>query len=242
MNEETQVNEQPTEEQVNLEGVEIVSNGEKVDVSTESKAEDNTEQDTPKEEPKAKEPTTEEKNVQEAKTEMEDTKKELSSKGIDYAKLEAEYNNNGKLSDESFKQLEEAGYPKAVVQAVIAGWQAKADAFVNKIVETAGGKREFSRIQKFVQEQGQEAIDTFNEVVEKSNLNVVSAYITGIKAQMVAKYGTSNPTLGGGNSSTSVSGYKDANEMVQAMSDPRYGKDIQYTKSVEDKVAKSTFF
>lgn len=242
MNEnEVQVNQEPQEEQPDLTGVEIVSNGAKVPTE-EPKAEDK-QTETPKQET-SKEPPAEQKELQEAKEEQKEIKQELSSKGLDYAKLEESYLKNGKLTEDDYKQLEDVGYPKAVVNAMLAGWQAKADAFVSKVIEDAGGKREFDRIQKFVTEQGQSAIDAFNEIVEKSDLNVVSAYITGVKAQMVAKYGTTNPTLAGSNSSNSgVKGYKDASELVKAMSDPRYAKgDPDYIKEVEQKVAKSTFF
>lgn len=245
-NEETQVNEQPNQTEPSLEGVEIVSNGTKIDTTDkqeETKQDESTEENkTSQEQEKAKEPPAEQKELQDAKAEQEDIKNELSSKGVDYAKLEKSYADNGKLSEDEYKQLEGAGYPKAVVNAIIAGWQAKADAFVNKVIDTAGGKREFERMQKFIQEQGQSAVNAFNEIVEKSDLNVVSAYLTGIKAQMVAKYGTNNPSLGGGSAASGVKGYADANEMVKAMSDPRYGKDPKYMAEVEQKVAKSTFF
>ena len=242
MNEEVQVNNQePQQEQPDLTGVEIVSNGEKISTEEPPKQEDNTTEQK-EETPKVEEPPAEQKGLQQAQAEQKEVKNDLSSKGVDYTKLEESYINNGKLSDEEYKQLEGVGYPKAAVDAMIAGWQAKADAFVNKIVEDAGGKREFQRIQKFVQEQGQSAVEAFNEIIEKSDLNVVSSYIVGIKAQMTAKYGTTNPTLAGGNTSSTVGGYKDANEMVKAMADPRYGKDPEYMKEVEQKVAKSTFF
>lgn len=243
MNEDVQTNEQPAQEVPSLEGVEILSNGAKIDTDTsQQQQEEETKTEDVKE---TKESTTDDeatKGMQTAKAEMEETKQSLSSKGVDYAKLEEEYASKGELSAESYKILEDAGYPKAMVDAVVAGWEAKAEAYANKIVESSGGKREFGRIQKFVQEQGQSAIDAFNEVVNGSNFAVVSAYIAGIKAQMVAKYGTNNPTLAGGNASSGASGYADANEMVKAMSDPRYGKDPKYMAEVEQKVAKSTFF
>lgn len=235
---EVQVNQEPAEETPSLDDVEIVSNGTKIETSEETPQH---QEDKPKEEPK--EPAPEQKEFKEAVEEQKEVVKELTSKGVDYNALEKSFLSNGKLSSEEYKQLEDAGYPKTVVDAIIGGWQAKADAFANKIIEDAGGKREFGRIQKFIQEQGQAAVDAFNEIVEKSDLNVVSSYITGIKAQMTAKYGTTNPTLAGSNSSSGgVKGFADANEMVKAMSDPRYGKDPKYMEEVQQRVAKSTFF
>ena len=146
------------------------------------------------------------------------------------------------MSSDSYKLLEEKGYPKALVEAALAGWQAKADAFANKIIEDAGGINEYKRIQKFVQSQGAGAVNAFNAIVNKDDLSVVSAYIAGVKAQMVAQHGTANPTLGGSGNVGKSKGYADANEMIKAMSDPRYGKDLNYMHEVERKVAASKFF
>ena len=146
------------------------------------------------------------------------------------------------MSEDSYKLLEEKGYPKALVEAALAGWQAKADAFANKIIEDAGGINEYKRIQKFVQSQGAGAVNAFNAIVNKDDLSVVSAYIAGVKAQMVAQHGTVNPTLGGSGNVGKSKGYTDANEMIKAMSDPRYGKDPNYMQEVERKVAASKFF
>lgn len=242
-NQNTQVNEEPKETQVDITDTTIVSNGEVIDTdNTEGgKAEEETttdEKDT-KEEDK---PAEEQEEYQKAKGEIESAKAEFEGKGIDYAALEAEYNENGGLSEDSYKLLEEKGYPKALVEAAIAGWQAKADAFANKIIEDAGGINEYKRIQKFVQSQGKGAVNAFNAIVNKDDLSVVSAYIAGVKAQMVAQHGTANPTLGGSGNVGKSKGYTDANEMIKAMSDPRYGKDPNYMQEVERKVTASKFF
>ena len=241
-NQNTQVNEEPKETQVDITDTTIVSNGEVIDTdNTEGgKAEEETttdEKDT-KEEDK---PAEEQEEYQKAKGEIESAKTELEGKGIDYAALEAEYNEKGELSKDSYKLLEEKGYPKALVEAAIAGWQAKADAFANKIIEDAGGINEYERIKNFVQSQGAGAVNAFNAIVNKDDLSVVSAYIAGVKAQMVAQHGTANPTLGGSGNVGKSKGYADANEMIKAMSDPRYGKDLNYMHEVERKVAASKF-
>lgn len=242
-NQNTQVNEEPAETQVDITDTTIVSNGEVIDTAKDEGG--NGEEETTTDEKDTKEedkPAEEQEEYQKAKGEIESAKTELEGKGIDYAALEAEYNEKGELSEDSYKLLEEKGYPKALVEAALAGWQAKADAFANKIIEDAGGINEYKRIQKFVQSQGKGAVDAFNAIVNKDDLSVVSSYIAGVKAQMVAKHGTANPTLGGSGNVGKAKGYADADEMIKAMSDPRYGKDINYMHEVERKVAASKFF
>ena len=171
---------------------------------------------------------------------MEKAKTELSAKGVDYAKLQAEYDEKGELSEESYKALKDAGYDKEIVDAVIAGWQAKVDKFVDTVIENAGGQKEFDRLVKFVQGQGANAVEAFNNVVTNGDLNTIGSYLAGVKAQMVAKYGTDNPTLTGRGIAKGVKGFVDQSEMVKAMSDKRYGRDEKYTKEVEKKIAAST--
>ena len=233
------VSQENTEEtKVDLSGVEVMSNGKEVDLS-EPKAES---EDTPaqEEEDKKAEANTAQEGYKDAKTSMEQAKETLTSKGVNYAKLEEEYNENGALSEESYKALKDAGYDKEVVDAVIAGWQAKVDKFVDAVIEQAGGQKEYDRMIKFVQSQGNNAVEAFNNIVVNGDLNLVSSYIAGVKAQMVAKYGTDNPTLTGRGIAKGVKGFADQSEMVKAMSDKRYGRDEKYTKEVEKKIAAST--
>lgn len=248
--EQTQVSEQPkADENVSLDNVEIMSNGNSIDPQTDivdtkdaDKMEETEEEDNDIKADTDEEAETINKDMATAKSEMETAEQELRAKGVDYDALETEYEKTGTLSEESFKMLEEKGYPKALISAAIAGWEAKAEAFANTVIKNAGGKREYNRIQNFIFHQGKAAIDAFNNIIDSADLNTVSAYINGIKAQMMSKYGTNNPTLAGNNAGGNVTGYADANEMVKAMSDPRYGKDPKYMAEVEKKVAKSTFF
>ena len=237
---------------VDISQVEVVSNGQTVDItkddeenktettSTEDKPQETT-KDTPKETTETPNEVTD-KDIQDTRKAIENAKTTLESKGLDYGKMEAEYNESGQLSEESYKALKEAGYDKDIVDAVLAGWQAKADNFYNAVVASAGGEEAYKGLTQFVSSQGQVAVEAFNEVVTNANLNTIASYIAGVKAQMTAKYGTNNPTLTGGGVVNKTAGFQDQNEMIKAMQDKRYGRDAKYTKEVEKKLAVSTLF
>ena len=233
-----------TSGKIDISQVEVVSNGQTVDIT---KDEDNkgTEETAPQETPKADSTTPNEitdKEIQETRDAIDNAKATLESKGLDYGKMEAEYNESGKLSEESYKALKEAGYDKEIVDAVLAGWQAKADNFYNAVINVAGGEESYKGLTQFVSSQGQAAVDAFNEVVSNANLNTITSYLNGVKAQMTAKYGTANPTLTGGGVVNKTPGFSDQNEMIRAMQDKRYGRDAAYTKEVEKKLAVSKLF
>ena len=237
---------------IDISQVEVVSNGQTVDITKEdedNKGTEETPKETPKENPEGTPKTDSttpneitDKEIQETRDAIDNAKATLESKGLDYGKMEAEYNQSGKSSEESYKALKEAGYDKEIVDAVLAGWQAKADNFYNAVINVAGGEDAYKGLTQFVSSQGQAAVDAFNEVVSNANLNTITSYLAGVKAQMTAKYGTANPTLTGGGVVNKTPGFQDQNEMIRAMQDKRYGRDAQYTKEVEKKLAVSKLF
>lgn len=238
-NEETQVATEPAieETQVDMSEITITHNGEVIDTTTPEE-----EAEAPKEEA-ADEPSEDtNKQAEGAKAEQAEAKTTLAEKGIDYDKLEEEYLNGG-LTEASYKQLEEAGYPKAVVDAIVAGWQAKADAFYNDVVASVGGKDQYEQVTKFVQSQGADAVQAFNNIVSTADLNTVKAYLAGVQAQREAKFGTANPSLvGRANGGNVNNAFSSTEDMVKAMSDKRYGRDAKYTAEVERKIAVSNIF
>lgn len=159
------------------------------------------------------------------------------------AQISVKDTNNGGLSQQSYETLEKAGYPKAVVDGMLAGWEAASTRFVNDVYALAGGQEEFARIQQFVSSQNQDVINAFNATLDSENLMQIRMTLEGIKGQMVKQYGTQRPSIVG-NAAPSVdrSGYESTDEMIKDMSDPRYQKDAKFTREVYRKVKYSKLF
>lgn len=200
-----------------------------------------TQTDTQEEYPKGEQ--TSEQQLSTAHNALDSVEKDLVSKGVDFAGLENEYMNNGGLSQQSYETLEKAGYPKAVVDGMLAGWEAASTRFVNDVYALAGGQEEFARIQQFVSSQNQDVINAFNATLDSENLMQIRMTLEGIKGQMVKQYGTQRPSIVG-NAAPSVdrSGYESTDEMIKDMSDPRYQKDAKFTREVYRKVKYSKLF
>lgn len=191
--------------------------------------------------PKAEQ--TSEQQLTNAHNALDGAEKDLVSKGVDFAGLEAEYMNNGSLSQQSYATLEQAGYPKAVVDGILAGWEAASNRFVNDVYTLAGGQEQFARIQQFVASQSQDVVNAFNATLDSENIQQIQLMLEGVKGQMVKQYGTQRPSIVG-NAAPSVdrSGYESTDEMIKDMSDPRYQKDAQFTREVYRKVKYSKLF
>lgn len=164
-----------------------------------------------------------------------DLKTDLENKGVNFDNLAKEFDENGQLSNESLQALEKAGYPKSVVDAYIHGLEATADKFVSDVISMVGSKEEYQRLVSYIQTQPDTTINAFNALIESGNLNQIKLAINGLKSDMVRTYGTNGSTIMAGNN-VGLSAFKSDNEMVQAMSDPRYGKDPAYTQEVYRKV------
>ena len=172
-----------------------------------------------------------------------DLKADLSSKGVDFDLLAKEFDSNGALSQASLDALEKAGYPKTVVDAYINGMQANVDKFVAQVQGFAGGEQGYTQLVQFMNSQPISVRESFNATLNTGNLGQIQLAINGIKAQMTAKYGTSNPTImTGGNPGQVSNGFSTTQEMVKAMSDPRYQTDPKYTREVISKVQNAAFY
>lgn len=219
-------------------GADVIDNGEKVEDPDKS----DKEADKPNNDDK-KEDESEgiEAEIKEQKQAEADTKQQVEAKGLDWDALEKEYGDNGELSEESMKKLEDAGFSKSMVNAYIRGMEATAKAYVNAVYDMAGGKDAFDRMSKFVASLGKAEVDSFNRAIENADMAQLNNMFIGYKSRMTQRYGTSNPTIMGSGAVSAQGGYANKGAMIKAMSDPRYGSDIEYTRNVQYKVMNSAF-
>lgn len=220
-------------------GVEITDNGEKVETkeSEEKKPEEKKQEEkTPEAEYKAIED-----GVKEQQKAEDEVKSDLTSKGVDYDALVKEYEDNGKLSEKSMEALKGAGYPEAVVNAFIKGFEAQVNEFTDAVYRMAGGEEEYGKLCQFVKGLGEADVQAFNETIQSGSLTQLGALIKGYKAQMTTKYGTVNRSILGGASVVENKGFNSKDAMIKAMNDPRYGTDMAYTEKVQRMTMQSTF-
>lgn len=226
-----------------LSQVEVMSNGQEIDLT--SSESENSDDKAAESEEKVATPNPDDvvqKEVNEAKATTEQVKQLVTDKGLNFEELQRTYDESGALTEAQYTELEAAGYPKAAVDACIAGLQATADKFVGTVKEYAGGTEGFNRMAAFVKSQGEAQVAAFNTIMTTADLPTIKEYLNGVKAQMVAKNGTANGSVLGSATSRATKGFSNVTEMTKAMSDPRYGRDAKYTQSVEARVAASSIF
>ena len=205
----------------------------------------------PKEETKEEtkeEPTQEPSDVESALQQQLSTttslSKALTAKGVDFKAITAEYDNNGGLSKETYDKLSEAGYPKEVIDGIIKANEVVAEQFVNTVVEYAGGHQTYQQISSWMEANlSQSEIKAYNKALDKGDLGTIKLFLSGVKSKLAHTTGTANRTIMGGTGATpsQSKGFANKQEMIEALSDRRYGVDPEYTRQCERKVLYSNF-
>ena len=170
---------------------------------------------------------------------------------FDMTALAEEFEKDGKLSEESYKELEENGFSRELVDTYIRGVQATAGEagelakeHVDAIIAEVGGLEKFEAVMKWADGKlSQEEKDAYNKAATGKDPVVARLVVQGLVSRYEREYGHAPTLLKGGRTSTSSSpsteGFPDRTSMIKAMKDPRYGNDPEYTRSVESRVLRS---
>lgn len=166
----------------------------------------------------------------------------LDDKGLDFDVFQQEYDENGELSDDAYAALEEAGFPRSVVDTWIQGQDALASQMTGEMYDIVGGQEDYNNMVSWAADTLPESeIDAFNATMTSQDPNMIRLAIQGLNARYRSEAEPS--LLQGGTGTVSSGGRFESNaELTAAMSDPRYSKDPAYRQQVADKLARSSLF
>lgn len=174
--------------------------------------------------------------------EKTEAQKAADEAGIDMGKYTSEFDTNGKLSDESYAALKEKGFDKATVDTYIAGQQAIAAQYTAKAHEAAGGAEALTAMSAWAAANLSPAeVTAYNAAVTSGDAATMQLAVAGLKARYTAENGTQGKPVIPNGPTASKGGFTTHTEMVTAMKDPRYKKDADYRREVEQRTAASTF-
>lgn len=167
----------------------------------------------------------------------------LNKSGVDFDTLQAEFNENGGLNEDSYKKLEEAGFPKSLVDTWIAGQQALATDLHDQVFGSVGGEENYNQMIEWAGDNlPQSEIDAFNKAVDSGDINMINFAVNGLSARYRSEVGTEPRLVQGETSGTSGGSFQSAAELTAAMRDPRYQSDPAYRRAVADKLKRSNVF
>lgn len=169
------------------------------------------------------------------------TPKEEEVSTVDFNNLADEFAKNGKLSDESYKALEDSGFGRDMVDTYLNGVRFNALQMYDRV----GGEGKYREMLNWavanIPEAEQKAFDaSITGPAEQRNLAIDGLWQRYVKAN-------GNPpntrlTPGSNDSLSSVRGFSSQQELTKAMSDPRYGKDPAYEREILARLKVSPVF
>lgn len=163
------------------------------------------------------------------------------------SQIRAEYEADG-ISDESYAALAAAGYSKGFVDSYIQGQEALVEQYVNQVMDYAGGRDKFQAVQKHLEVSNKDASESLLKALESRDLPTVKAILNLAGQSYNSKFGkkaertvTAQATQAKPQSPQRAEGFSSRDEMVKAMSDPRYRTDASFRNTVEQRVWASQF-
>ena len=177
---------------------------------------------------------------------------------IDPYKIAAEFDKNeGEIPEEMYQSLLDAGlsanavdsYLKgvAVDRGFIEGEEGTAEELaqeeVKGIRDSIGGDEAYSKMVSWALDNlSKPEIEAFNEATNTMSGPQLSMMVQGLYTRYQNAMGV-EPNLYSGRTATSgPTPYRSTAEVVAAMSDPRYGKDVTYTEDVQRRLGGSDVF
>jgi hypothetical protein len=165
----------------------------------------------------------------------------LSSEGQPDAlgEFHKEYEESGKLGDESYAKLEKLGITRDMVDVYISGFQGAQTQEADAVYNLAGGKEQFETMAAWAGGNLAEGeVNTLNEMLGQGGESAKMA-TQMIKSRYDQVHGKEASLIQGNASTTSRSSFQSYHELMQAMNDPRYHSDPVYQKQVADRLAVS---
>jgi len=191
--------------------------------------------------PASEEQQAEEEPQQTEETENENDKPEAGNYNEAVVEASQEFfNNDGQLSEETYKKLEEVGLPRDLVDSYAAGQQALLQSEEAQIKGVAGDN--YDAMAEWANEHlPQEEIDAFDEAVTSGTVSQAKLAVQGLYARYQNATGATQPKLvQGAVSGSSTMPFKSMQELARAQSDPRYRSgDKAYHQEIDRRLAVS---
>lgn len=149
---------------------------------------------------------------------------------------------NGELSEDNFKALEDNGIPREFVEAYVRGQQATIDAEVAEITGSVGGQENYDAMVEWATNSlPPNEIDSFDDLVTTGGKEAAQMAVKGLYARYITESGQSSVNIAkGGTSKAAIQPFSSNAQVVEAMNDRRYQNDPAYRAEVERRLSVSS--
>ena len=174
----------------------------------------------------------------------------LEEVGIDPQEISNRFTETGEINDDDYAKLGEAGFSKQVIDTYLDGLRNGgvtgediASAQIQGIKDSVGGDDNYSKMVAWaVDNLPANEVNEFNSLTETGNATAIKFAVQGLYSQYNNAMGVEPNLVTGRASQSGPAPFRSTNEVVTAMSDPRYGKDVTYTEDVQRRLGGSDVF
>ena len=156
--------------------------------------------------------------------------------------------NNGSISEDHYAQLEKAGLARDTIDTYLDGVRATegysneelTSRQIDSVRNSVGGKAEYDKIVGWAgQNLSKDEIQSFDELIGTGNVGAIQLAVSGLKAQYETANGFEGKMYAGKAPKASSDTFRSQQELVAAMSDPRYDEDPAYRQDIIEKLERS---
>ena len=175
----------------------------------------------------------------------------LEEVGIDPQEISIRFTESGEINEDDYTKLGEAGFSKQVIDTYLDGLRGTsseqaediATAQIQGIKDSVGGDDNYGKMVSWaIENLPAEEVKEFNALTETANATAIKFAVQGLYSQYNNAMGVEPNLVSGKASSSGPTPFRSTNEVVTAMSDPRYGKDVTYTEDVQRRLGGSDVF
>ena len=174
----------------------------------------------------------------------------LEEVGIDPQEISSRFTETGEINDDDYTKLGEAGFSKQVIDTYLDGLRNGgvtgediASAQIQGIKDSVGGDDNYSKMVAWaVDNLPANEVNEFNSLTETGNATAIKFAVQGLYSQYNNAMGVEPNLVTGRASQSGPTPFRSTAEVVTAMSDPRYGKDVTYTEDVQRRLGGSDVF
>ena len=148
---------------------------------------------------------------------------------------------NGELSEDNFRALEQSGIPREFVEAYVRGQEATMEAEVSSITNSIGGQENYDAMVQWASANLPESeVDSYDDIVSTGTTDAATMAVKGMYARYLSENGGSSMNIAkGGTSGAAIQPFNSNAQVVEAMNDPRYQNDPAYRADVEKRISVS---
>jgi len=187
----------------------------------------------------------EEQEQQEEESEVQEETNDTQEEDLDSNNIVVEaskefFQNDGKLSEETYENLAKAGISKEIVDSYAAGQQALMQSEEGSIKSAADGN--WDQMAEWASNNlSPEEVNTFDEIVQNGTVEQAKLATKGLYAQYKAENGVSPRLVQGSVNKSSTMPFRSMQELARAQSDPRYRSgDKAYHEEIDRRISVSS--